>query len=191
MPADPLGRYYTPPAFARQCVDLVLPWFPVRPDCAILEPSAGGGSFLGPLRRAFPRASIRAMDLEPGIDVVLPGQVEAIQRGDFLTHQFATRYDLIVGNPPFHHAQEFVEKALTLAQNVVFLLRLGYLASKRRYRFWEFHPPARVFVLPKRPSFTGGGRVDRYDYCFVGWRYDLQPRTQLHWLPPVEDSTHG
>jgi hypothetical protein len=126
------------------------------------------------------------MDLEPGADSVLPGNVEAIQRGDFLTHQFATRYDLVVGNPPFHHAQEFVEKALIVAQNVVFLLRLGFLASKRRYEFWRRNRPARVFVLPKRPSFSGDGGVDRYDYCFAGWRCGMQPRTQLHWLPPVE-----
>lgn len=184
MPADPLGRYYTPPAYARQCVDKVLPWFPVRPDAAILEPSAGGGSFLGPLRRAFPSASIMAMDLEPGASIILPGKVEAIQRGDFLTHRFARHFDLIVGNPPFLLAKEFIIKALTLAPTLVFFLRLGFLASLRRYHFWQRYPPSRVFVLPKRPSCTGDGRTDRYDYCFVGWRSG-EYQTRLHWLPPL------
>jgi len=184
--ADPLGRYYTPPAFARQCVDKVLPWFPVRPYCRILEPSAGGGSFLGPLRRGFPSATITAIDLDPGGTIVLPEGIEAIERRDFLTYRFDRGFDLIVGNPPFHHGQEFVEKALTLAPVVVFLLRLGFLASLKRWQFWTQNPPAKVFVLPKRPSFTGDGGVDRYDYCFVGWQSGTY-QTRLHWLPPLSN----
>lgn len=185
MSADALGRYYTPPAFANQCINLVLPWFPIPPDATILEPSAGRGSFLGPLRRYYPSASIQAIDLDSGAETVLPAGIEAIWRRDFLTYRFDTRFDLIIGNPPFHHAQEFIEKALTLAPTVVFLLRLGFLASIKRYPFWLRCPPARVFVLPKRPSFTADGGVDRYDYAFVGWR-SMSYETRLHWLPPLE-----
>ena len=65
--------------------------------------------------------------------------------------------DLIITNPPYSLAQEFLEKALVSgASQVCFLLRLNFLESKKRAAFWRSHP-CDVWVLPKRPSFTSKG----------------------------------
>lgn len=176
---DALGRYYTPRAVARQCVDMVLPALGVRRPRTILEPSAGSGSFLMPLRQAFPLAKITAIDVAPDPTTTL----EAIRKVDFLDADFNNRFDLIVGNPPYREATPFCIKALASAPTVVFLMRLGFLAARKRYDFWRSYPPAWVFVLPLRPSFRGGNTDVKTDYGWVCWQAGVAV-TQLAWLPP-------
>jgi hypothetical protein len=75
--------------------------------------------------------------------------------------------DVIIMNPPYKLAMEFVEHAIESAGVTVCLLRLAFLASQKRAAFWREHP-ADVYVLPKRPSFTGGG-TDSTDYAWFVW----------------------
>jgi hypothetical protein len=77
--------------------------------------------------------------------------------------------DLIVTNPPFSQAQEFLEKSLEHGRCVIYLLRLGFLASQKRKDFWKANPPSHLFTLSKRPSFTGEGKTDNSDYGWVVW----------------------
>lgn len=57
----------------------------------------------------------------------------------------------IVTNPPFKHAQQFVEKALELgATKVAMLLRLAWLEGLERKRMFQSTPIARVHVASKR-----------------------------------------
>jgi hypothetical protein len=63
-------------------------------------------------------------------------------------------YELIITNPPYSLAQEFLEKALASgASQVCFLMRLNFLGAQKRAAFWRKHP-CDVWVLPKRPSFA-------------------------------------
>lgn len=96
--------------------------------------------------------------------------------------------DLILTNPPYKIALEFVEKALLEAsltedvnvhgriprhekgvpQGVVaMLLRLPWLASQKRAAFLRKNTPS-VYVLSRRPSFTGQG-TDATDYAWMVW----------------------
>ncbi|WP_373069854.1 hypothetical protein [Sulfurimonas sp.] len=76
--------------------------------------------------------------------------------------------DLIVTNPPFSEALEFLEKSLNEAKTVVYLLRLNFLGSQKRKQFWNDNPPSHIFVLSKRPSFTGKG-TDSTEYAWFCW----------------------
>ncbi|WP_436663579.1 hypothetical protein ACOALA_13645 [Alicyclobacillus acidoterrestris] len=91
------------------------------------------------------------------------------------------RYDFIITNPPFSLAQEFVEKSLTLANCVIMLLRLNFLASGKRKEFWEKHPPTAIHVLTKRPSFTGTG-TDATDYAWFVWDTTGRQKRGLYWI---------
>jgi len=62
--------------------------------------------------------------------------------------------DLIITNPPFSLAQKFITKSLTEANTVIYLLRLNYLGSQARKKFWGTNPPTHLFVLAKRPKFV-------------------------------------
>lgn len=76
--------------------------------------------------------------------------------------------DLIITNPPFSLAQEFLEKSLQEANSVWYLLRLNFLGSKKRVEFWQKNLPTHLLVLSKRPSFAGNG-TDATDYAWFGW----------------------
>lgn len=84
----------------------------------------------------------------------------------------ATKYnpvDLVITNPPYSLAQEFVEKSLTEAPVVVMLLRLGFLESLKRKEFWEKNPLTSLIILSKRPSFTEDGKTDGSGYGWFIW----------------------
>lgn len=61
--------------------------------------------------------------------------------------------DLILTNPPFSLAQEFITKALTEARTVIMLQRVNFLGSQARKSFWDKHPPTHLFILSNRPKF--------------------------------------
>lgn len=166
---DKLDRYYTPDPLAEALV-AVLGW------CApatVLEPSVGGGAFARAVRRQWPQAELTGVDLDagaPGLDLVDRASVS-----DFLDTR--GRWDLVVGNPPFALAESHVRHALTLAPVVGVLLRLGFLASRRRVPFWHDHPATHLWVLARRPSFRGG-RTDATDYGLFLWNEgDCGPTT--------------
>jgi SAM-dependent methyltransferase len=77
-------------------------------------------------------------------------------------------FDLVIANPPYSETEAFVSHALTIGTTVCFLLRLNWLASKKRAAFHRAHP-ADVFVLPKRPSFTEDSRTDATEYAWFVW----------------------
>lgn len=76
--------------------------------------------------------------------------------------------DLIVTNPPFSIALDFLEKSLRESKTVVYLLRLNFLGSQKRQEFWKKNPPSHLFTLSKRPSFTGKG-TDATEYAWFVW----------------------
>ena len=78
---------------------------------------------------------------------------------DFLTWETNNRYDLIIGNPPYYIAEEFVEKGLSLLCDtgvLVFLLKLSFVESKRRYKKYYSEidlKPDYVWVSTRRLDF--------------------------------------
>lgn len=79
------------------------------------------------------------------------------------------RYTTILTNPPFSLAVEFCDHANRLARNVFMLLRLNFLASRKRRDWWRRNPPGALFILSKRPSFTDDGATDATDYAWFYW----------------------
>lgn len=98
---------------------------------------------------------------------------------DFLTidlnilkkfHPDKEKFDVIFTNPPYNLAFEFLQKSLQVSDTVVMLLRLNFLASKKRFKFMQEQTPD-VYVLPKRPSFkkTLKSNTDACDYAWFVW----------------------
>ena len=79
----------------------------------------------------------------------------------------------VVTNPPYSLAEKFIRHARKLCPHadLVFLLRLAFLASAKRLPLWQDVGIPDVYVLPNRPSFTGGG-TDSADYAWFVWRKD-------------------
>lgn len=91
--------------------------------------------------------------------------------GDFLEWQPDKKYKTIIGNPPYSLALEFLEKCFEIADpdtEIIMLLRTAFLESQKRYEFWQKHPVNKLYVLSKRPSFTGKG-TDATSYSWFIW----------------------
>jgi hypothetical protein len=78
----------------------------------------------------------------------------------------------------------FVEHCLELSSNVAMLLRLNFLASKKRNPFMREHCP-NVYVLSDRPSFTGKG-TDSIEYAWFVWESNARKSSgRIQVLPPT------
>lgn len=62
--------------------------------------------------------------------------------------------DLVITNPPYDIATEFLSKSLREGNCVVYLLRLNYLGSAKRAGFLARNRPTHLYVLSERPSFV-------------------------------------
>ena len=59
----------------------------------------------------------------------------------------------IITNPPYKHAQEFIEKALSLipqGNKVAMFLKLQFLEGKKRKKMFAKYPPKTVYVSSSR-----------------------------------------
>lgn len=162
--------YHTPPALALLICKTLERDFSLEP-ARVLEPGSGRGSFLRAATLTWPNAEVMGVEISqvlaaqsrfPGVTVI---------EGDFVLHSPLLAPNLIVGNPPFKHAEAFIEKSLKIIQDqgvVAFILRLNFLGSQERYQ--KFHkrlPLAHVYVMPARPGFTADGRSDSTEYMVV------------------------
>lgn len=168
--AAPLGEYreraayFTPDSLAlRICTELRD--LGIKPK-RILEPGCGGGAFLRAAAIRWPAAHLTGIDLAPhceGPGEVLHGDVFGPMPSDF---------DLVVGNPPFTHAEEFIHRGLELVKPggyVAFLLRMALAGGVRKLIYPE-NPPWFLGPIVPRPSFTGGGSDKAQEYGLIIWR---------------------
>ena len=99
------------------------------------------------------------------------------------------KVDLILTNPPFSLAQEFITHSLEKADTVFMLLRLNFLGSIKRHDWWVKNSPSALYVLSKRPSFTGSG-TDATDYAWFVWDTTDKIQKGVHFVtPPTKEQT--
>ena len=142
----------------------------------ILEPAAGDGAIVLELLRAgVPPANIDAVEINPERAVRCQERTGvSCFPADFLApDSFGANADLIVTNPPYLLAEQFIRQAMKNVSRdgeIVMLLRINFLASRKRVVFWREHP-AHVFVLPGRPSFSTIVRdVLQCSHCKRKWK---------------------
>ena len=180
--------YPTPLGFCRAALD----WLdPQTPYTYVLDPGFGDG----PWGRAVVERAVRPKYVY-GIDIRsldTPPAYYRTVRGDFLNIDldalsplFPPSYGLIVGNPPYYAAEDFVRRALGLLTyhgNLMFLLRLAFLEGQaRRAGLFSEFPPVKVGVVSKRISFSGNGKTNATAYALFHWRQGYQGPTALDWM---------
>ena len=154
-------------------IESFLDAFPLRGGLEVLEPGAGSGNIIKALQKYG--------DFEIDAVEIRPEEAENLQRlgvnviiDDFLSMETIKKYDLIIGNPPFGQAIEFVKKSLDLLKpdgRLIFLLRTAFMESDRRFEFWQedAHQLTGLYTLHNRPSFTGHG-TDATSYSWFVWQ---------------------
>jgi hypothetical protein len=185
--------FYETPAW---CTEKLLPYLPhpIGKRLKILEPTAGKGAIIKVLRQRYNYMHFilgneldanNLPDLEAsGVSTIRSGNIfdftniepeqnKTIRTPMQMPRACPPKFDLIIGNPPYSLAQECIQHCLKhwLGYNgqLIFLLRINFLGSKKRHTFWQNHPPAKLYVLSKRPSFTGKG-TDATEYAWFVWQ---------------------
>ena len=179
----------------------------------ILDPSAGGDenhpmSYPAAIRGSmvFPNAAIWTIDVREDSLADRKGSYLGINPEQIV---IGRKPGVIMTNPPFVMAREFVDKALTdVAPGglVMMLLRLNFLGSKDRADWWAGQMPALIYVHSKRMSFvpsnpskamkrwmeengikTRPGETDSIEYAHMVWQSGHHPRfAQMRVIKPVE-----
>lgn len=156
-----------------------------------LDPGAGSGIWAKALRLFNPVAHITGVEIQPPHDVItdhteFQQSYDEWHFADYLEWETENKYDLIMGNPPYKLAHEFIDKSLDLlAPNgqLVFLLRLAMLESMKRYRtLWTQSPIYKVYVSTRRISFTGDRKTDDTAYGIFVWKDGFDGKPQLDWM---------
>jgi hypothetical protein len=167
--------YYTPPWCVR-----ALPKSRVLPGGRWLEPAAGRGDIVRAVNAIRGDVEWDLVDIQRERGEDWKDILHTVRRWpgfDFTLAQNPDRprpwmYAVVISNPPFSLAEEFVVRALRIGDTVAMLLRLNWLASAKRNALLTANTPS-IFVLPRRPSFTDDGKVDATDYAWMVWSRDL------------------
>jgi hypothetical protein len=169
---NPQDFYETPRWLTEAIIPHLRPYAPQR----ILEPAAGHGAIVRLLESAFPEAEIDTGDVSTG--------------QDFLVHPYPADYDLIMTNPPYSLALDFIQRALDLRrteQSVVgMLLRVNFAGGQARAPFFRRNKPS-IYITPRRPDFTGGGG-DATEYAWFVWD---GRQHNVEWLDTENGASQG
>lgn len=147
------------------CVDSLLAHFPL-PGRRLLEPSAGDGAIVRAINRSQPDIDWTLVEIDSAHTGSLSRSAATSTihcPQDFLTWRTNQWFDMVIGNPPFTLAQQFVDKSLKLSYVVALLLRLMILGSDDRYEWWKSLPPCDIKVLTPRAY------PDSTEYAWFIW----------------------
>lgn len=164
-----------------------------------IEPCASEGAIIRAVNEVRRDVRWDAIEIRepclPKLEALLPGHAAG---GSFLTdYRFPKTpvggrkpYRVMLTNPPYGLAQEFLEKGLRIADYVALLLRVNYLGSKGRADFLQANMPD-TYVLPDRPCFVvrmtwdkasrayKRTTTDATEYAWLVWESDVPRRTAM------------
>lgn len=162
-------QYYTKPAVAKACVDILLNTIPYARNCQWIEPSAGSGVFLTAVPAGIERFG---MDLEP--------KNPEIMEGNFLDWApVAPRKRIFFGNPPFGRqsslAKGFIKHAAKFGDVIAFILPRSFVKPSMSRAF-----PPLFHCMYSEPIESRAFEVNGVEYdvpcVFQIWEKRLVPR---------------
>lgn len=123
---------------------------------SFLEPCVGSGHIADAVLDFFGEKIIDATTLDI-VDRGYPGTI--VQ--DFLTWETDSRFDLVITNPPYSLASEFVEKCMTLLSKggcLAMFLKIQFLEGQKREALFRKYPPKYIYVFRNRMATWSNGR---------------------------------
>ncbi len=148
--------------------DAILAHFPITGR--VLDPCRGGGAFW---RDGWDWCEIK-------------------EGRDFLTQDFGDqRFDWCVGNPPWSQYMPFLEKAMTIADNVVYLYTVNGVWMKARIRQMRAAGfgirEIGLVATPPKPWPQAGFQIG-VTHFQRGWVGDIKLSDIKYTIPPKENS---
>lgn len=196
-PRIPKDTYLTPPELVEATVRLLIQLFPYQMGHVdrVLDPGAGRGAWGKGLRKVWPwtQPHITGIELR---QYKKPEDYSAWHnRTNFMDwgRPDGALFELVIGNPPFIHAEDFVWKSRLLLDErglICFLLPSDFSHSKARVNGIlrdSHYRPAYEIALAERPMFRGPtgeslGNQNPNNYILMVWTYKSSPKTTKEWL---------
>ena len=102
---------------------------------------------------------------------------------------FNESFDIIT-NPPYKIALDFCKKGLELlrdGEKMAMFLKIQFLESQERYKFFKENPPKKIYVASKRLNCAKGGDFDKYKssavcYAWFVWEKGFKGNPEIDWL---------
>lgn len=139
-----------------------------------LEPAVGDCSIIDAVNeyceiKNQPKPNWSGLEIQPGFEEAIKQRSINYQIGDFFNRSLNLgNPNIVITNPPFSSALEFIKRAIELQpEYVCMLLRLNFLGSEERSSYLREHTPD-IYVIPNRPSFNGG-KTDSIEYAWLVW----------------------
>lgn len=147
----------------------------------ICDPACGRGTIV--------ISALKSGLVAAGSDLIPRGWDSTLTPHDFLSSDHP-RVN-IVSNPPFGIAEQFVEKALHLAERkVAMLLPANWVQGDKRSRWLGATPLRRVWFITPRPSMPPGQVLEAggkpgngtTDYAWFVWLRGYDGAPEVRWL---------
>jgi hypothetical protein len=175
-----LDVYPTPIEYARAALKRTNMFCGITSHPRVLDPGAGSGIWGQAVREQFPCAEIHGTEIR---DVPKPEHYDFWHLGNFENFsakdgffRLPTKFDLIVGNPPYYVLEAFMDKSLELLEDsgvLSFLLPTSFSESKKRYLKYfsktDYRKPVLILNSVRRISFTGNGKSNATAYAQYVW----------------------
>lgn len=181
-PRDKHDHYPTPAGVVRTAYDALSLGYEPQ---VILDHSAGTGVWGAVAKTYWPDAEIIGVEIQPSS--MCMAYDRWYSEWSFFDYALYARYgqapmpDLIIGNPPFKYAEQFIRLSLAMLQPgqvLIQYLRLAFLEGQERGdSFWPFYTPYYVDTLSRRPShIPGTTKTDSTAYAIYTWVKDVYPQ---------------
>ena len=135
------------------------------------------------------------------ISEVLLKHGKIVKSTDLIDRGYGNRLDFLIAtekwdgdiitNPPFRHAESFIEKGLSLLQEgnqLMLFLKIQFLETKSRYDLFNKYPLKYVYVHSSRIGTAKDADFDKYHakamcYAWFVWEKGFAGDTILRWIP--------
>lgn len=159
-----LNDFYETPTW---CIEALLKVIPKGRFDFALDPCCGTGNILDALKKWDPNLVLQGFEIDPSKSYIANKKHTVTTRDALDAGCWGRLTELVITNPPYKSAMQFVEKSIRNTHTTCMLLPLNFLGSQKRAKFHRENP-SDIYILPKRPSFTGTG-TDACEYAWFVW----------------------
>lgn len=109
------------------------------------------------------------------------GYIDVLKRPEFVVEH-------VITNPPYSIAEQVIRACLDVATGkIAMLLKLSFLESESRRKFFEEHPPTRIYVFCKRLTMYPAGTAPPKNggtiaFAWFIWEKGFQGKPTIGWI---------